>query len=407
MGRQGNGRSTIYFGNDGYWHGRVTVGVRDDGRADRRHVRGTSKAVVVWKVRDLEKERDRDRVRKPGQRWTVEAWLMHWLEHIARPNVRETSFSAYRVAVTRHLVPGVGAHRLDRLEPEHLERLYRRMADGGSSPGNAHQVHRTARTALGEAVRRGHVSRNVAALARAPRVSQKVIDPYTVDEVQRILKVAREQRNSVRRAFALALGLRQGETLALRWSDVDWARHRLTVRNTRLRPAYEHGCGGGCGRRAGYCPNRRRSNAEVGETKSAAGQRVLGLPKPLVDLLSQHQAEQDREREVAAQLWEDGDWVFASPHGGPAEPEHRLPAVEGSVACGGVRDGRLHDARHTAATVLLLLGVPERAARGVMGWSTTAMAARYQHVTDPIRQDIAKRVGDLLWAPQAEDDEAN
>jgi len=62
-----------------------------------------------------------------------------------------------------------------------------------------------------------------------------------------------------------------------------------------------------------------------------------------------------------------------------------------------VRDGRLHDARHTAATVLLLLGVPERAVMGIMGWSHTAMAARYQHITAVIQRDIATRVGGLIW----------
>ena len=64
-----------------------------------------------------------------------------------------------------------------------------------------------------------------------------------------------------------------------------------------------------------------------------------------------------------------------------------------------MRDGRLHDARHTAATVLLLLGVPERAVMSVMGWSNTAMAARYQHVTATIQRDIATRVGGLIWRP--------
>ncbi len=62
-----------------------------------------------------------------------------------------------------------------------------------------------------------------------------------------------------------------------------------------------------------------------------------------------------------------------------------------------MRDGRLHDARHTAATVLLLLGVPERAVMGLMGWSNTAMAARYQHVTAAVQRDIAGRVGGLIW----------
>lgn len=90
--------------------------------------------------------------------------------------------------------------------------------------------------------------------------------------------------------------------------------------------------------------------------------------------------EQQRWREVARQLWQDGDWVFTSGVGAPLNPNtdyHRWKAL---LKEAGVRDGRLHDARHTAATVLLVLGVPERTVMGIMGWSSTAMAARYQHV---------------------------
>lgn len=60
-------------------------------------------------------------------------------------------------------------------------------------------------------------------------------------------------------------------------------------------------------------------------------------------------------------------------------------------------DGRLHDARHIAATVLLILGVPERAVIGLMGWSTTAMAVRYQHTIDAVRADVAKQVNGITW----------
>ncbi|MEQ4715933.1 tyrosine-type recombinase/integrase [Nonomuraea sp. B19D2] len=63
----------------------------------------------------------------------------------------------------------------------------------------------------------------------------------------------------------------------------------------------------------------------------------------------------------------------------------------------GLRDGRLHDARHTAATVLLILGVPERTVMAIMGWYGSGMAARYQHVTDGIRQTVARQIGGLIW----------
>jgi integrase len=101
-----------------------------------------------------------------------------------------------------------------------------------------HQVHRTVRTAIGEAHRRGYISRNVAALAKPPRVDEEEVEPYTVEEIQAILAAAELVPNRARWAIALALGLRQGEVLGLRWPDVDLERGLLWVRKSRVRPVY-------------------------------------------------------------------------------------------------------------------------------------------------------------------------
>jgi integrase len=118
-----------------------------------------------------------------------------------------------------------------------------------------------------------------------------------------------------------------------------------------------------------------------------------------VDLLKRHRDEQAAERGSAAQLWRDSGYVFTTQRGEPVNPSTDYHHWKRLLAVAGLRDGRLHDARHTAATVLLILGVPERAVMGLMGWSTTAMAARYQHITGAIRGDVAQRVGGLIWGP--------
>lgn len=148
-------------------------------------------------------------MRKAGERWTVSQWLTFWLDNIAAPpHVAENTHLGYKVDVTRHLVPGLGAHRLERLAPEHLEKLYVRMQQGGLSAGTAHHVHRTVRAALNEAVRRGHLGRNPALLARAPVLDEDDVEPYDVPEIQRLLEAAARRRNAARWALALALGLR-------------------------------------------------------------------------------------------------------------------------------------------------------------------------------------------------------
>lgn len=398
--RQPNGASSIYLGKDGRWHGRVTVGVRDDGKPDRRHVSRKIKAEAIKEVRRLERERDAGTTRRPGRPWTVKTWLTHWVENIATLSVKENTLLGYRFAINGHLIPGLGAHRLDRLTPEHLERFYAKMQAAGSAPATAHQAHRTIRAALNEAVRRGHLGRNPAVIAKAPRVPAYEVEPYTVDEVRRLMDAARRRRNGARWVVALALGLRQGEALGLKWSDVDLANRMLWVRRTRLRPQYAHGCGSSCGHKgAGFCPQKRRTNPETAETKSQAGTRGVGLPAQLAALLAEHRKLQQAERDVAAQLWHDEGWMFADPVGRGMSLRTDWAEWKQLLNAAKVRDGRLHDARHTAATVLLMLGVAERAVMGLMGWSSPAMAKRYQHMVDAVRDAVAEQVDGLLWKP--------
>jgi len=102
------------------------------------------------------------------------------------------------------------------------------------------------------------------------------------------------------------------------------------------------------------------------------------------------------ERKVARQLWAEKGYVFTSPTGEPLNPNTDYHHWKELLQAAGVRDARLHDARHTASTVLLLLGVPERIVMAIMG-SSASMAKRYQHVTDPLLRETAEKVDGLLW----------
>jgi integrase len=435
--RAPNGASSIYWSEyDGRWHGRVTVGVRDDGTPDRRHVKRTKEADAIRAVRELEKLRDQGSIRQPGRSWTVEKWLTHWVENIAALTVRYKPLSAYRTAVYRHLIPGLGAHRIDRVEPEHFEKLYVKMQESGRSAGTAHQVHRTARTAFGEAQKRGHITRNPVTLAKAPRVDEEEVEPFGPEEIQRIVTAALKRRNGVRYVVALALGCRQGETLGFKWDRLDRITKGLRVKKGLQRQTWRHGCADPhacgaerhreacpepCGRHrnpkncirnakgharpcppnctnhAPKCPQRHGGGLVEVDVKSKAGRRSFALPDELYDLIIRHEQMQRRERDVAGTEWHDGGWMFCQPTGKPIDPRRDWAEWKELLADAGVRDARLHDARHTAATVLLLLGVQDRAVMDFMGWSTVAMKTRYMHVTDGLRRDVAKQLNGYFW----------
>lgn len=118
----------------------------------------------------------------------------------------------------------------------------------------------------------------------------------------------------------------------------------------------------------------------------------------MLGLLRTHRAAQLVERQRAAQLWHESGWIFTTETGEPVNPRTDWDRWKKLLRTAGVRDGRLHDARHTAATVLLLLGVHERAIMSILGWSSTAMVSRYAHVIAPIHSDVANRLDGFLWA---------
>jgi integrase len=113
-------------------------------------------------------------------------------------------------------------------------------------------------------------------------------------------------------------------------------------------------------------PQRYGGGLVVGEAKSRAGRRVIGLPRPVIEALEAHRVQQAEERDAAANLWEEGSWVFATPIGRPTDPTPGNRAWKALLRLAGVR---LHDARHTAAAVLLELKVPLAAVMELMGWS--------------------------------------
>ncbi|MCR3746669.1 tyrosine-type recombinase/integrase [Lentzea californiensis] len=429
--RAPNGASSIYYSeSDGYWHGRVTMGTLDNGKPDRRHVKRKSESAVIDRVRELENERESGNIRRPGERWRVEAWLLHWLENIAKPSLKYKAFKAYESAVRYHLIPALGGQWMDAVEPDHFERLYARIIANGRKAATAHQVHRTARRAWGQADRRGGIiKRNAAALATPPRVEEEEVEPFEVDEVQLLIKTCLKRRNGVRFIIALVHGTRQGETIGLKWTRLDRKAKALRIRKALQRQTWKHGCENptecgakyhkflpcketckrhsrkpcpppcppDCKSHARWCPKRHGGGLVEVDVKSSAGRRGVALVDQVFSMVLEHEKVQQAEREAAGDLWHDEGWMFAQPNGKPIDPRADLEEWKEVLKEAGIREARLHDARHTAATVLLVLGVPERIVMDLMGWSNSSMAKRYQHISAGLRRTVADQLGGLLW----------
>ncbi len=378
MTKRASGESSIYRDEDGRWHGYVSMGKKENGRRDRRHVSGAKRTDVVAKVRELERKRDAGTAGAAGKAPTVRQWLEHWLDTIAARKVRPSTLVRYRQLVANQLAPGVGHHRLDRLQPEHVEKLYSDLQEGGLSPASVVQAHRVLSRALKVAMQRGKVARNVCTLVDAPTLEREEVRPLSSQDARRVLEAARGRWNAARWSVALALGLRQGEALGLTWDAVDLDPGTLTVRQALQRQ-----------------PGR---GLVFVQPKSRAGRRTVALPGPLRDALRMHRAAQAAERIRAGSAWEDHDLVFCQENGRPLDPRSDHRAWRSLLAAAKVRPARLHDARHTAASLLLQQGVPARVAMEVLGHSQISLTlGTYSHVVPELAEDAARRMGEALW----------
>jgi integrase len=384
------GESSIHQDESGRWHGYVSMGWKEGGRRDRRHVSAQKRADVVRKVRALEARRDAGVTDSGGRRPTVAEWLDHWLTNIAPARVRTRTLESYEAIVRVHLKPGLGHHRIDRLQPEHLETLYAALGRRGLAPATVLRVHRVLSRALKVAMQRGTVARNVATLVDPPTSRRpQTAAPLDADEAKRVLAAATGTRNAARWTVALALGLRQSEALALRWTDLDLERGTLSVRRGVHRTK---------GRGLVY-----------EEPKADRSRRTVVLPSQLVDALRAHRAEQERERAAADVAWEDHGLVFAQRDGRPIDRHSDWDAWKSLLKSAGVRNVRLHDGRHTAATLLLSAGVHPRVVMELLGHAQMRTTTDvYSHVLPALAREAADQMGRTLWdTPPGDPDEKN
>jgi integrase len=389
------------------------MGRRPDGRRDRRHVRGRTRAEITVKVRALERQRDGGLPLASGRVPTVGEWVRFWLDHIAVHRLRPRTWEGYWSPARAWIIPCLGECRLDRLSPVRVEGFYSLMVEHGLAPSSVLLAHHVLSGALQATVRRGLVAVNVCRLVDKPRRTVGEVEPLTLVEVRRVLEAAAEQRNGVHWALALGLGLRQGEALGLLWRHVDLEAGTLRVAWQLQQLRWRHGCDdpSGCAldrrpmARASQCPKRHGGGYHLLPPKSARSRRTIMLPDPLVAELAEHRRRQLAERLALGERWrgwDAGELVVARPDGRPVSPHQDHLEWKQLLAAAGVRDVGVHVARHTAATLLLQQGVPVRVVMDILGHAQLSQTvATYQHTPLELAADAAERISRALWRQAA------
>jgi integrase len=356
---RGNGKFTV----------RVYTGT--DGRGKRRYVNQTingTKTDARKVLTAMLRERDLGLLKERSTQ-TLGKYLDDWLKAAAKPRLQESTYKEYAGQLDRYVREPLGDVKLSKLDALAIQGLYGDMQARGLSARTVRLTHAILRSALAQAVKWGHLPANPADAVDLPAQKRQEMKAMTEEEAGRFLVAAESNQWHVLFALLLSTGLRPSEALALKWTDIDLAGHKLRV-------------------------NRKVTKVDgewlYGPPKTKAGRRTVTLPEGATRLLADHVR--------------DGELVFTNGNGEPPDrrsivENHFKPTLE---RAGLDTDFRLYDLRHTHATLLLLAGEHPKIVSERLGHaSITITLDTYSHVLPSMQQESARKLDAMLYKAPA------
>lgn len=314
---------------------------------------------------------------KPGKT-TLTEYLRKWLKDYAWQNLAPKTVEGYEHIINRHLIPSMGNIPLTKLKPEHLQRYYSEKLSNGRCDGNGALSPRTVRhhhvtlhDALESAVKWGLLNRNVVDAVSPPRYQRPQWQILNEFDISKVLEAAKKTPYYVLFYQALFTGMRRSELLALRWCDVD-----LLLCQAYITRTLHH---------------LRTGEIVIRAPKSAKGRRMVSLSPSAALLFQEHRDKQEAQRIMLGVPLKDDDLIFSDHEGKPILPDSVTHAWIKLVRRIGLKGVRLHDARHTHASLMLKQGVHPKIVQERLGHASIQITLdTYSHVAPGLQQAAAE-----------------
>ncbi len=304
-------------------------------------------------------------------------YLQNWLITYAKPKLSPRGFERYEGIIRRYLIPALGKIPLTHLRPEHLQQHYTECLNNGLNPNTVKYHHAVVHLALQTAVKWRLVLRNVADAVEPPKTHRTEMQTWNEEEIKQFLEGARGSPYYALFYTILYTGMRRSEVLALSWGAVDLILGQIYV-NRSLH-------------------HLKDGRYVFSEPKSATSRRTISLPPSASLVLKEHHERQKLERMMTGSPLTDTDLVFGTTEGSPLRPNTVTRAWQMLAARIGIKVIRLHDARHTHASMMLKQGTHPKIVQERLGHYSIQMTLdTYSHVVPGLQEAAAVAFDKLL-----------
>lgn len=378
--KRANGEGSIYQRQDGRWAGAAYV-LTTEGTFKRVQKYGKTREEVYRKIVEAQ-EKSNKGVPVADKPWKLGEYLDYWLAQVVRPAKRWNTYKKYEQTVRLYLKPGLGKQRLDQLRVAKVQSFLNQQIQAGHSVAKVHIMRMVLGAALTRAMREELITVNVARLTTLPPPPPKKVKPWTADEARAFLVAARNEPLYPAFVLLLVYGLRRGEVLGLSWEDIDLDEDVMRVL---------------------WQIQRVDGQLSRTEVKTDAGKRDLPLLPLIRDGFIELSERQMFARRRAGDTWQETGLVFTTKSGRPIEPRNLARAFERVCLKAKLRRIRLHDLRHTTASLLKKLGVPPSDAKEILGHARIAVTLEiYTHGDNAShREGLGKIAGELFGSPES------
>jgi integrase len=297
---------------------------------------------------------------------TVSDFMANYMETVGKHTLRPRTQEMQEVFVRVHINPALGRIKLKDLRPDHLQSFYSQKISSGLSKRTVQLLHVTLRTALKQAVRWGLVARNVTDLVQAPRPVKKAPKFFTKEQLNKFLESVRGHNWYLIYLLLIYGGFREGEVLGIHVEDCDMVNRAINVRHSLI---------------------TLKGGVFITEPKTKTSKRAVTLPKIAYDELKKHLDQLDRNQGL----------IFTTSTVGPISPRNFIRHFKKALKDAGLPDIRVHDLRHSHASLLLASGVNPKLVQERLGHSSTTLTMdTYSHVIPSLGEEVARKMDDLM-----------
>lgn len=380
--RRKNGEGTLRFRKDGRWEGRIVIGYDEKGLPKTKNVTAKTKTECAEKLKAL-----KEKYGKPTEKISAEMpfgdWIDFWYQTYCKHTVRITTQIGYEDRIYKHIIPEIGSIPLNKLTQTDLQQFYARSKIGGRlrrveacgkglSDRLIRGLHGNCRSALEKAVQMGLIRTNPAIGCKLPPKKSREMKVLTQGEIIRFLNRAKEEGYYELFLLELGTGMRRGEILALKWSDLNFMTGELRIERQI---------------------NVINKEQIISEPKTKSSKRTIILPPSLLQILSEYKKTIDSE------------WIFPSPLDStktrnPPAVRKRLQMILERAGCPKIR---FHDLRHTFSTMALESGMDVKTLSTTIGHvSSETTIDIYSHITDTMQRQAAAKIDRQICGSNAE-----